>query len=148
MCVILTGFSCNGFKTYEVSYSGAYSHTKHTGESPFNVPMTFSKQECMQMVSSRAYNTESQSFPLNMNALSSLSFYTHGAIKYSGTNIECTGTQMRLSDGNINDNLIRQEHLLIEIRSHDLMIIHDKFIEPTNQIELGFTKDEFSQDGQ
>ena len=100
------------------------------------------------MISSRAYNTKSQSFPLNMNALSSLSFYTHGAIKYTGTNIECTGTQMRLSDRNINDNLIRQEHLLIEIRSHDLMIIHDKVIEPTNHIDLGFKRDEFSQDGQ
>ena len=144
----LTGYSCNGFKTYEVSYCGAYSHTKHTGESRFNVPMTFTKQECMQMISSRAYHTETQSFPLKMNALSSISFYTHGAIKYTGTNIQCVGTQMRLSDGTINDNLIRQEHLLMEIRSHDLMIIHDKVIEPTNQIELGFTREEFSQDGQ
>ena len=143
----LTGYSCNGFRTYEVSYCGAYSHTKHTGETRFNVPMSFSKQECMQMISSRAYNTQSQSFSLNMNTLSSFSFYTHGSIKYSGTNIECTGTQMRLSDGNINDNLIRQEHLLIEIRSHELMIMHGKVIEPTNQIDLGFTRDEFSQDG-
>ena len=54
---------------------------------------------------------------------------------------------MRLSDGTINDNLIRQEHLLLEIRSYDLMIIHDKVIEPTIQIELGFTREEFSQDG-
>ena len=59
----LTGFFCNGFRTFEVSYCGAYSHTKHTGESRFNVPMTFSKQDCMQMISSTAYNTESQSSP-------------------------------------------------------------------------------------
>ena len=59
----LNGFSCSGFKTVEISYCGAYDHNKHTGESSFNVPIIFSQMECLAMISSKTYSTDTTSLP-------------------------------------------------------------------------------------
>ena len=64
----LNSFSCLGFQTTEVGFCGAYSHTKHTGESRFHVPLLFSKSSCNDMVTTKAYLTDTQSFtPTNQN---------------------------------------------------------------------------------
>ena len=99
------------------------------------------------MVTTKTYLTSTQSFPLVFNSLTALSFYTSGGIKYTGSNIECTGQTLRLFNGELNKNMIQQHHLLIEIRSYDLMLVNDAVIDPMSQVKLGSPTKEFSQSG-
>ena len=99
--------------------------------------MIFSYDNCMNMVTTKTYVTETQSFPLRLNALNSITYYTHGSNTFSGSNIYCNGQSLRLSNGLMNSGMIRQEHLLIELRSRDLMIIDGKVVEPSTQTALG-----------
>ena len=99
------------------------------------------------MITTKTYLTETQSFPLQLNALNSITFYTHGSNTFSGSNIYCNGQSLRLSNGLVNSGMIRQEHLLIELRSRDLMIIDGKVIDPSTQTALGKPEIEHSLSG-
>ena len=79
--------------------------------------------------------------------MNSISIYTHGEITYYGTNIGCKGETLRLANSKLNSGMIRQVHLLIELRSYDLMVIDNKVIDPVTQTALGSPKDEFSISG-
>ena len=134
----LKGYVCEGFKTVEVSYCGAYSHTKQTGESTFNVPIVFTQIECLAMVSSKSYVTNTMSYPLILNSMNSIKIYTHGAVTYTGTNIHCTGESLRLESGEINSNMTRQEHIIISMRK--LIEIDGNVIDPIIQVKLAQTQ--------
>ena len=132
----LNGYSCSGYKTVEIGYCGAYDHNKHTGESTFNVPIMFTQLECLAMISSKTYTTDTTSFPLVMNSLNSIKFFTHGGVTYTGSNIHCTGQSLRLKNGDVNSNMMRQEHILIEIRNYQLIEVDGTVIDPINQVKL------------
>ena len=133
----IKGYVCEGFKTTEVSFCGAYSHNKQTGESRFNIPISFTQLECLTMISSKKYVTDSMTFPLTMNNMNSFQYYTHGSISYTNTNIHCTGEGLRLQNGEVNANMLRQEHVLIHIGQYQLIADDDTVIDPTSQIKLG-----------
>ena len=101
----------------------------------------------MNMIVTKAFVTDTQSFPLQLNTLNSVTYYTHGSNTFSGTNIFCKGQSLRLINGIINSAMIRQEHLLIDLRLRDLMIIDEKVIEPTTQTALGRPEIEHSLSG-
>ena len=143
----LNGFSCAGYRTVEVSYCGAYDHNKHTGESSFNVPIIFSQLECLAMISSKTFTTDSTSFPLVMNSLNSIKFFTHGGVSYTGTNIHCTGQSLRLKNGEVNSNMMRQEHVIIEIRRYQLIEVDGIVIDPITQVKLAEIQRGFAKDG-
>ena len=143
----ISGYICEGYKTVEVSFCGAYSHTKQTGESTFNVPIIFSQLECLAMVSSKAYTTDAMSYPLIMNNINSIKFYTHGSVTYTGTNIHCTGENLRLQNGEINEKMLRQVHILVEIRRYQLMEVDGYVVDPISQVKLGQTQNGNAQSG-
>ena len=142
----LKGYVCEGFKTVEVSYCGAYSHTKQTGESTFNVPIVFTQIECLAMVSSKSYVTNTMSYPLILNSMNSIKIYTHGAVTYTSNNIHCTGESLRLESGEINSNMTRQEHIIISMRK--LIEIDGNVIDPIIQVKLAQTQNEMQEQAQ
>ena len=143
----LKGFSCAGYRTVEISYCGAYSHNKHSGENTYNVPIFFSQLECLAMISSKTFTTDSTSYPLVMNSLNSIKFFTHGGVSYTGTNIHCTGQSLRLKNGEVNSNMMRQEHLLIEIRRYQLIEVDGIVIDPITQVKLAEIQRGYAKNG-
>jgi hypothetical protein len=133
----LSGFSCVGHKTTEVDFCGAYSHSKHSGQSTFHIPILFNKETCTNMAKNRVYTTPTQSFPLAINYINTFNSYTHGGVKYTGTNIGCTGETLRLLDGSLNSNMIKQDHYTIIVNEVDLMNINNEVLNPTTQTVLG-----------
>ena len=113
------------------------SHTKHTGESTFNIPMLFNQEICLNMAMTKRFVTDTKTFPIIINTLNTFSAYTHGGVVYTGSNIGCRGESLRLLDGLLNTNMIRQMHFLLEVSEIDLMVINTEVISPKDQIVLG-----------
>ena len=113
------------------------SHTKHTGESTFNIPMLFNQETCLNMAMTKLFVTDTRSFPIIINTLNTFSAYTHGGVVYTGSNIGCRGESLRLLDGSLNSNMIRQMHFLLEVSERDLMVINTDVINPKDQTVLG-----------
>jgi hypothetical protein len=137
----LDGLSCAVEMTKEVGYCGAYSHTKSSGESLFNVPLSVSPDQCKTMIEDGAYVTEMQSFPLVMGKINLFGFYSHGSVTYSGTNIACVGENLRLSNGQINGNMIQKFFFQVRISSEELTISSGDVILPRHQTVIGRVRD-------
>ena len=143
----IIGYECKGSKTSEVSYCGRYSHNKATGESLFNLPIKFHRDQCLELLRSKVYSTGSQSFPLKIGSVNSFSTFTHGGVKFNGANIACTGQTLRLSDGSLNSNMMRQVHFSLTITEINLMQIEDEIIQPYSQTVLGAASNEYAYAG-
>ena len=72
--------------------------------------------------------------------MNSIKYYTHGGVTYTGTNIHCTGESLRLENGKINSNMIRQEHIIIAIRKYQLIEVEGTVIDPITQVKLAQTQ--------
>ena len=133
----IKGFSCIGTRTTIAGYCGRYSHNKFTGEDSYGIPIIFSHDECQTLVSTQIYSAEAQSFPLQMSGQTFFSTFSHGSVSYTGSNIECTGGEMRLSDGSLNTNMIEQIHYAISIYPADLIQVDLEVLDPYTQTSLG-----------
>ena len=102
--------------------------------------MLFTQIECLAMISSKSYVTNTMSYPLILNNMNSIKYYTHGGVTYTGTNIHCTGESLRLENGKINSNMIRQEHIIIAIRKYQLIEVEGTVIDPITQVKLAQTQ--------
>ena len=133
----IKGFTCHGRLTTTTGYCGRYSHSKFTGEDVFGKPLVFSRDECQKLATDQFFSTEGQSFPLKMGGVTLISIFVHGSVSYSGTNIACTGGEMRLADGSLNTNMIKQEHYSISISPIDLIQVDYEILDPYSQTSLG-----------
>ena len=138
------GFTCSGTKTTITGYCGRYSHDKFTGEDKYGIPIIFSYEECQNLVSTQRYSIDGQTFPLRMSGQSFFSSFSHGSVAYTGSNIACTGGEMRLSDGSLNTNMIMQTHYAISIYPAELIRVEHEIIDPYTQTNLGLFDNGFS----
>ena len=75
--------------------------------------------------------------PIKLGALNTLKTFTHGSVTFDGTNVACTGGELRLEAGVMNTNMIQQLHYKIEVSSSKLIISNKEVIDPYTQINLG-----------
>ena len=138
------GFSCLGKRTTIVGYCGRYSHNKFTGEDSYGIPILFSHDECQSLVATQVYSTEGQTFPLQMSGQTFFTTFSHGSVSYTGSNIACTGGEMRLSDGSLNTDMIQQVHYSISIYPADLIQVDHEILDPYTQTSLGMFDNGFA----
>jgi hypothetical protein len=143
----IDAFECHGFETAEIGYCGRYSHNKMTDQSTFGIPMKFHKDVCNDMVSTKTFSNGFQSFPIQLGATNSFSSFTHGSVVYDGSNIACIGESLRLQNGNLNTNMMKQKHYLITINEIQLMEVKSDIIQPYKQTVLGHSSAGFSYSG-
>ena len=99
------------------------------------------------MISSSSFNTETQTYPLKMNTISSFGHFTHGGVTYTGSNIACQGEKLRLKQGILNDSMMKKDYYLIDIHHVELMVVDGFVIIPNTQTELGNINTEHAQYG-
>ena len=132
-----TGYECKVERTILVNYCGAYSHTKETGESVYNEPVKITNDVCNEMANTRSFVAEQKSYPVKMNAISLISFFTHGSITRTDSNIHCNGESLRLSNGKITHNMLRRLQYRISLRETNLTVSGNKVILQSTQTILG-----------
>ena len=130
------GYECSISLTTIISFCGAYSHTKETGESTFSIPQKVSPGLCRDMVSNQAFFSETNSFPLKMNAITSFNFFTHGSISYTGNNIACVGEPLRMQNGKVNQNMLKSLHYTVAIHTIHLTAMNGVIVYPQSQTTL------------
>ena len=131
------GYECKVERTTLVNYCGAYSHTKETGESVYNEPIKITSETCHEMANTRSFVAEQKSYPVKMNAISLISFFTHGSITRTNSNIHCNGESLRLSNGKITHNMLRRLQYTISLRETNLTVSGTKVILQSTQTILG-----------
>ena len=132
-----TGYECKVERTILVNYCGAYSHTKETGESVYNEPIKITSDACHEMANTRSFVAEQKSYPVEMNTISLISFFTHGSITRTDSNIHCNGESLRLSNGKITHNMLRRLQYRISLRETNLTVSGNKVILQSTQTILG-----------
>ena len=133
----LDGFFCKGEITSITGYCVRYSHNKFTGQDSYSIPLIFNQDSCRMMIEKQAYDTGAQTMPIKLGALNTLKTFTHGSVTFDGTNVACTGGELRLEAGVMNTNMIQQLHYKIEVSSSKLIISNKEVIDPYTQINLG-----------
>ena len=131
------GHQCSITITNIVSFCGAYSHTKETGESTYNVPQHVSAKRCKQMVETGSFSSHSMSFPIKIGGLNYINFFSKGSIETSGSNIFCQGEAMRLANGKVNNNMLRTHHVTIDVHKVHLTAVRGKVVHPDGQASVG-----------
>ena len=89
------------------------------------------------MVEEETFDTGDQSLKMKIGAINNIQVFTHGGVKFDGTNIACTGGEMRLENGNLNTNMIQQIHYKIKILPTNLIVSNNEVIDPYTQTVLG-----------
>lgn len=139
------GYECKVKRTTIVNYCGAYSHTKATGESIYNEPIMVPSETCREMATTGSFVAEQKSYPVRMNAISVFSFFTHGSITRTDSNIHCNGESLRLSNGKITHNMLRRLQYTVTLRETNLTISGSKVILQSTQTILGNFADGYGQ---
>ena len=118
-----TGYTCEITETVLVDYCGHYSSTKATGQSTIHVPKMVSEEECRNMAMKGVHTVDGVAHSVRMNSMNHISWFSHGSVKFDGDNIECQGQSIRLHNGQINKNMIRQ--VIQEVKIQKVQIIVD-----------------------
>ena len=66
-------------------------YVKCLDESFYHVPIIVEPKKCLDAVRTGYFNLDGKDHKVGINKVSLDSYYSHGSIKYSGTNIECQG---------------------------------------------------------
>ena len=130
----VTGFTCERKQTALVDYCGHYSSTKATGQSTIRIPMVVTESECRNMVTRGEYSADGVTHNVKMNSINHLSWFTHGSVKMDGDNIQCTGEPLRLHNGQVNKNMIRQVIQEITIQQIQLIIENDEVLLQSGEV--------------
>ncbi len=120
----VTGHLCEVKISEVIDYCGHYSSTKATDQSSYNVGRIVEGDECRRMAIQGVLSIEGKDIKTRMNQVSYSTFFTHGSIKYTGDNIECTGQSLRLKNGEVNSNMLRQ--LKVEVKIQEVRVIIDR----------------------
>lgn len=136
------GHECTVTMSSIISFCGAYSHTKETGESTFSVPQTVPAEQCRQMADTQTFSANSMSFPIKIGGLNYVNMFTHGSIEMTGNNINCQGVPLRMQNGKINNNMLRSVHLTISVHKIELTSARGKIIHPEAQTIVGSETDD------
>ena len=132
-----SGYSCSGSYTSTTGYCGTYAHSKFTGQDNYQIPIIFTQESCRKMAEEKVYDTGTQTLPINIGSINNIKAFSHGSVSFSGSNIACTGGEMRLDNGDMNTNMLQQIHFRIQITPTNLIIVKDEVIDPYTQITLG-----------
>ena len=127
---------CSVTITTAISFCGAYSHTKETGASTFNVPQVVPPQRCKEMVDTGSFATNDMSFPIKIGGLNYLTYVEKGSIQLTGTNIHCTGEPLRMADGRVNHNMLKTQHIIVHIHKLNLTVTRGPVIHPDSQVTI------------
>ena len=74
---------------------------------------------------------------MKVGAINNIQVFTHEGVKFDGSNVACTGADMRLENGNLNTNILQQLHYKIKILPTNLIVSNKKVIDPYTQTVLG-----------
>ena len=124
----ITGYKCEIKESTIVDYCGHYSSTKATGESRYHVAKKIDGGQCREMVSKGTYEVDGTIHNVRMDSINHLAWFTHGSVKFDGSNIQCVGEPLRLMDGQVNQNMIRQITQAVKIQRIDLMVDGDEVL--------------------
>ena len=136
------GHQCTITMSTIISFCGAYSHTKETGESTYSVPQVVPPEKCRQMVASKSFSTNSMSFPIKIGGLNYFNMFTHGSIEMTGNNIICQGAPLRMQNGKMNNNMLRSLHFTISVHKIELTSARGNMIHPEAQTIVGSENDD------
>lgn len=129
-----TGVSCEVHITTQIDYCGHSSVTKGTDQSSYYVPKLVSVDQCKMMADTLVYEAAGNKFDLRMDSTNIISYFTHGSVTYSTTNVACVGESIRLSTGNVIKNMLRQEKLHIKLQKVDLIVEDDEVLMRTGEV--------------
>ena len=129
----IEGYSCALFVSEHIDYCGHYSSTKANAESSYHIPTLVDSNECYNMVHKQQFHYMGQTIEVHMNQVNLRRIMLLGSIKYTGTNIECTGQKLRMSNGQITDNMIKQIELQIIVQKVELMVDGDEVYKLTGE---------------
>ena len=104
------------------------------------MPQLLGAEECLRIVTEGVYIDSGVDIDVKENAITSYNLITHGTIKHSATNIECTGQTYRLPDGKNTANTLVYKHYLFKVHTTQLIDEDGVTILPTLQGELGPTE--------
>ena len=135
-----TGYGCSLEISTKIGYCGAYSHTKESGYSTFAMPKPMKAEECLRIVTEGVYTDSGVDINVKVNAITSYNLITHGSIKHTATNFECTGQTYRLPDGKNMANALVYKHYIFKVHTTQLIDEDGATILPTLQVELGPTE--------
>ena len=135
-----TGFGCSLKVSTLIGYCGAYSHTKMSGISTYAMPQPIKAEECLRIVNEGIYSDSGVDINVKVDAITSYNLITHGIIKHTATNFECTGQTYRLPDGTNMDNALVYKHYIFKVHTAQLIDEDGVTILPTLQVELGPTE--------
>ena len=138
----IDGYECSIQLSTLISFCGAFSHTKETGQSTYNIPQIVSKEKCRQMAENGVFESELMSYPIVIGQLNTLNLFTHGSLNFDGTNIHCQGEALQMSNGQINQNMLRTLHYTIWVHKTDLTASNGKIIIPETQAVIADESDD------
>ena len=111
----MTAYRCTVTETVEAGYCGHASVDKHTDQSYYNKPIRMTIQNCRSIVETGQIEWRGTRHKVELDAVSYISFHTHGSVKYSTTNIECQGEPMRLESGDVVANMMKRVSLQVKV---------------------------------
>ena len=127
-----------------MTYSSC-SATKFTDESEYHVPKTVDPDTCRMAAEHGVFKWEGIEHKIALNRITMASYFTHGSIEYSTTNIACQGEPMRRKNGQVTANMLREIHLQISVQKVPVMVV-GKEVTTMEGHALGALKNEHGQD--
>ena len=122
----ITVTRCELVATTIVGYCGHYSATKMTDESEYHVPKEIDPDACDRAAKTGTLKWEGLEHQVRIGKVNVLSYFTHGSVEYSTTNIECQGEPLRRKNGKVTANMMREVKLQVTIQRLPAMVINGK----------------------
>ena len=97
-------------------------------------------EECLWIPTMGVYSDSGVDINVKVNAITSYNLITHGTIKHTATNFECTGQTYRLPNGKNMANALVYKHYIFKVHTTQLIDEDGVTILPTLQVELGPTE--------
>ena len=120
----LTSHRCEMHVTSEVGYCGHYSATKVTDESSYHVPTRILSEVCRKAATEGVLNWGGHEHQVAQNRINMISYFTHGSLDWSTTNVHCTGESLRRKDGSVTANMVKQLKIQFKIQTIQVMSIN------------------------
>ena len=137
----ISAVQCKVEETSITRYCGAYSHQKTVGEDIYNMPRLISPEECHRLVKERTVMIGDKTHALEINKINYVKGFTHGGVSYSTTNVYCVGDVLTLDNGMAVSNMMKEEHMKIEIQEIKLINNDGNVIYPLHQTKIGLEEE-------
>ena len=142
----MTAHRCEMHVTTVVGYCGHYSATKVTDESSYHVPTRVTTEVCRQAAEEGVLVWNGQEHKIAQNRVNLISFFTHGSLDWSTTNVACSGETLRRKDGSVTANMMRRVSIQFKIQKIEAMTVNE-VVSTLGGKQLGPYKQRYGRDG-